>query len=318
MNTHGAPKFEYTPEPNEDNLPEELKTRLDGELSVKLIDMLDKLESKRNPDSIRHDFTFHGDSLRALYVPKELHAAIARYGQIDEVTISTSQLEATKSQPADMVIRFELSSDVDDATYYIYVNHQVGMAPAHYKPNHVYDELGAISGSIVDDVPAVNSREINRIVGSLINNSPAMHESAYDKQPWLNTKYFQLTDKLVDASSYYEASGEYVLTDAEGGPAGYYGFTEADGDMVERYIYHIDVHHIDISANGNLGYYEKGVEVVIDNSEAKRTTTFVEHVTKDDTYESNIKVPSAEDYEVTFAFIAEQHHIELERKTKSE
>lgn len=313
MSNPEAPRFDFAPSTHDGELTDEQRAELDTKLNNRVTDLLEKIDSRRNPDSIRHDFTFHGD-MRALYVPRNLHAAIARYGQIDEIAISTSQFTTDKTQPGDIAIRFELYSDVSEETSYVVIDHQHGSSLHPGDVNYVYGEAGTLSAP-VDSVPAVSKRDINRIVGSLINNNAGLHKSAYDKQPWLNTNYYSLTDHLVDASNYYSASADYVLHSEDGGVAGYAGFDNADGDMVERFVYRIDSHNIDISDDGNLGYFEKGLEISIDKSSGQSIINFVEHRTLDDDYSTELLNPKAADYAQIFQFIDEQQDRESAHTT---
>lgn len=304
------------PTPEYDTIAPERIHELNTELSDHTTHFLDVLRNLREPDLERHIFAFYGDILdKPLYVPQVMHDVTARYGQIDDISITTSHITTGGDAGADLAINIELYNDDEDETYYLFVERKNGEAPTADDRDKLYSETGYQNGVVEAEVPAMSNQELNRMIGSLIHASADTTIEQLDSESWLGASYNNLADALSDSSNSDNAHSEYSLVSEEGGHAGLIEYEESGGEVFETSLYMVDTFNIDISPEGNLGYVESGTEVCLENVTDDTEVLFVQHRAIDEADTVNYLDPTEDDYTAALEFM--HYHGKLQRALHS-
>lgn len=285
-------------------MPENLESPANKLLRDTVRDFSNMLEATRQPDVMNYAFTFLGHRLSELYLPKSIHTLIKKYGPIDEITIECSYLKDTGTT---FEIQFEFCDELDSNSSYLRIQRPYNYTPNEQEQDYdfVYcaDEVDDEQEEIIDSIHPLTKQELNRCLASIIEGDPETTTSALDAYNWVTGDYEHLVAGLMDTASYHSSNHEYILKDADGGPAGSYSFEEVNGKIIQEHIYRIATQNIDVSSGGNLGYYEKAIETTIEATDSGYATFFWEHVFKDDIYVSTKITPDKPDYNTLHEFI---------------
>lgn len=301
------------PTPEYDTIYTDRKKELNTELNDHTTHLLDTLRNLRDPDLERHIFAFYGDILeKSLYLPAVLQDVIKRYGQIDDISVTTSHITTGGDTRADLAINIELYNDDEDETYYLFIERINGVEPKLADRDKLYSESGYQNGIVESEIQAMSNHELNRMLASLIHNSPATHASQYDNEGWLRTTYDHLTDSLLDSANTSNSHSEYSFVTEDGGHAGLIEVEESDGELIETSLYIVDTYNVDISPEGNLGYVESGTEVCIENVTEDPEVLFMQHKSIDESNMASDFEPTEDDYTAALEFM--HYHGKLQQK----
>ena len=275
----------------------------DVELTEKLLLLKDTLDAHRSPDAVSYSFKFYGDNLEGACWPSVINSLYGDYGQVDSVEVCCNHLDG--GDGTSLLVIFGLCSDATGDTTYVKLDRPYNYALNEWSHDTIYRD-DPDEDEFQKTISPVSEKELNRCLAGLIYGDPDINIAAFDTFSWTDKSFEKLVDDFKESSNDYSGEHEFLFTDHEGGPAGSLAYQDSDGEVVDVEVYRVVKQHIDVSAGGNLGYYEKAIEVSIDPSDPTDPPLFCEHHYVDDEKTLYVLDRDDFDYETAFSFINQQ------------
>lgn len=280
-------------------------------LSAYEVDLADKLtlfrqnlENDRTADVISHCFTFQGDCLENIYLPKQVEQLTRRHGRLNKTVIECAFLDNCGGSSFEMRMEFSDGDSQNSAWLTVARPYNYSSISSSEDVVIIQNKDNATQSVGEYKINAFTNQEFNRCLGSLVYSSPLIQQSVFDQFDWHKENYALMTENFKHVAEKTWSNHEYILTDDTGGYAGSLSYYHMGDDLSEIRLSRVT--NLNASVYGNsLRFEEKTVELSLPLAKGSMIELF-EHSFVDGASNTQLCIPVESDYLMAIDFIKDQ------------